>query len=173
MKKCFKCSSQKPLTDFYKHPAMKDGRLNKCKVCTKIDISNRMKYKMKDPEFREQEKARNRGKYHRLGYRLKHKPSAEKKKEIQRRYMEKYPEKIKAKNHTSAIIKTNPKNQLHHWSYNYKHFKDVIELSVKDHYKAHRFLKYDKTLKMYRTMDGDLLDSREKHENYINSKLIA
>lgn len=37
-KKCFKCERVKPLTDFYKHKGQKDGRVNKCKECNKIDV---------------------------------------------------------------------------------------------------------------------------------------
>ncbi len=36
-KKCFKCLTVKSLDDFYKHPNMGDGHLNKCKECTKSD----------------------------------------------------------------------------------------------------------------------------------------
>lgn len=33
MKTCKDCGVEKPLSEFYKHPGMKDGRLNSCKVC--------------------------------------------------------------------------------------------------------------------------------------------
>jgi hypothetical protein len=39
LKTCFKCNVEKPLTDFYPHPQMGDGHLNKCKACTKKDVA--------------------------------------------------------------------------------------------------------------------------------------
>jgi len=38
-KTCFKCNIHQSLSEFYKHKMMADGRLNKCKTCTKHDAA--------------------------------------------------------------------------------------------------------------------------------------
>lgn len=67
IKRCFKCGEIKELDEFYVHPRMKDGHLNKCKQCTKKDTHNgyvldveksrkkenlRYQQRKKDPKFR-------------------------------------------------------------------------------------------------------------------------
>lgn len=46
-KRCFKCRQTKPLGEFYAHPMMADGHLNKCKTYTKLDVRDR---RLAEPE---------------------------------------------------------------------------------------------------------------------------
>lgn len=39
-KTCIKCKSTLSLDAYYRHPMMKDGRLNKCIECTKSDVKS-------------------------------------------------------------------------------------------------------------------------------------
>lgn len=160
-KKCFKCGKIKVLSDFYKHPMMEDGHVNKCKDCNKNDVKIRYQVLIKNPEWKEKERARGREKAHRLGYT----GFANRKRSL--RHIEKYPEKRKAVISSQNIEPAFEGAHKHHWSYNEEHFKDVFHLTQRNHAKAHRFLIYDQERKMYRTLSGELLDTRERHESYI------
>lgn len=55
-KTCFKCGVGKPVDEFYRHPRMSDGRLGKCKACTKRDV--RSNYAAQRPKYLQYERER-------------------------------------------------------------------------------------------------------------------
>jgi hypothetical protein len=135
-KVCFKCSVEKPLTDYYTHPQMGDGHLNKCKACTKSDTKKRTDVLSGNPEWVEQEKERHREKYYRLEYREKHKTTPEARKVSDGKYSEQFPEKVRCRYFTGPLRKQMglPKDKhLHHWNYNVGFELDVIVLDRPDH----------------------------------------
>lgn len=97
VKTCFKCSTTKPLSEFYTHPQMADGHLNKCKACACADTADRLRRKALDPVWLESEYERHRLKQRRARANgTAYIPTPEKKRLIEQRYYEKYPERKRA-----------------------------------------------------------------------------
>lgn len=87
MKKCFKCKEEKDLSEFYKHKQMKDGHLNKCKSCAKLDAGSHRLDNL--DKIRAYDRAR----------------GSRQSKTYCREYREKYPNKYKAHSLVNSAIK--------------------------------------------------------------------
>lgn len=102
-KQCFKCKESKPLSEFYKHPMMGDGRLGKCKKCAKKDVADRVDRLSKNPAWLASERERCRKKqekYRKLGLYLKVNP------ETRSRWIMKNPHKVKAHQLSSRAVRS-------------------------------------------------------------------
>lgn len=84
VKTCFKCNTEKPISDFYKHPKMADGYLGKCKDCTKRDT--RINRRKKSDYYRDYDRKRGNRQH----------------KEYESKYRSRFPEK-----HAAHIIVNN------------------------------------------------------------------
>lgn len=160
-KVCFKCSTLKDLSEYYKHPQTKDGYLNKCKSCTKIDTKKQTEINVSTQEGLEKERKRHRDKYHKLGY-----------KDSQKEW-----DKEKPWKNTSAYknLRRKYKNldnsfELHHWNYNDDFLEDVFILNINEHKQLHNFISLDLEKRVFTLANGDILNSRDKHRIFIESK---
>lgn len=102
LKTCFKCNAEKPLAEFYRHPAMGDGHLGKCKDCTKRDVKETRAANL--DHYREYDRAR---------ASLPHrKEMAEK---IFARWKQSFPERRAAHNKLAAALKKGVVERLPCW----------------------------------------------------------
>ena len=155
MKECFKCKRCLPLEDYYKHPQMGDGHLNKCKDCTKSDSENRRKIKEQDPEWVLSERKRHREK----SERFRNEDRASKSKhETKDDWAKRNPEKRKAhhalnnalrdgKIHRHPCCICGSKAQAHHEDYSKP--LDVIWFCPKHHGEHHAKQRDEEIMKSF------------------------
>ena len=160
MKKCFKCGVAKELTEFYKHPNMPDGTVNKCKECNKKDVrDNRFDkkeyydhYDRNRPNFDERIKKQS----ERVTELYHSDPEfRERQLSYKNNYLSKNPHKRKASQTVNNALRdgrlekpnccehcgtSEKKIQGHHWSYLEENWLDVIWLCTTCHGLEHRRL---------------------------------
>lgn len=152
MKTCFKCQQVKPLDEFYAHPRMGDGRLNKCIACTCADSARRRAKKLKDLGWveKETERCRKKQALARSEGRVAPISSADRA-ETLRRHAQKYPKKHSARLMLSNAVRDgkitrmpcvvcgSPDSEGHHD--NYDKPLDVVWLCPKHHAERHVLLR--------------------------------
>jgi hypothetical protein len=151
-KVCFKCNTEKPITEFYKHPKMNLGVVGKCKECNKADVRKDYYRKSEDENWVEKERERGREKYKRLNYKT----------------YKKQPHLLNSKLKNVHKKLNIPKGfEAHHWNYNKGFEEDVFIFKTKEHRQAHRFIKLDKEKLIFTDLIGNFLDTKEKHLKHL------
>lgn len=141
-KNCFKCGELKPMDSFYKHEAMADGHLNKCKECTKKDV--RTHRGLNAESVRAYDRARSS---------LPHR--RDKNRELSARFREASPERRKAQVILGNAVRSGKvqklpcfvcgeKAEAHHPDYSAP--LDVVWLCPAHHKQAHAMLHYMEVL---------------------------
>lgn len=152
---CFKCRRELLISDFYKHPQMADGHLNKCKECAKADVHDNYLKNLDNPGYVEKERERGRDKYRRLYKGIKHDhshggSSARNARAYIERRVGNLPEDV----------------ELHHWNYNFP-FK-VFQLSRRHHARLHKLIVFDEESQCF-SYKGKLILTKEEHEALIKT----
>lgn len=158
-KKCFKCNEEKLTSEFYAHKQMKDGLINKCKDCCKKESKDSYNKNFLNNEWVEKERKRCVEKNKRLLYNTKYKLDSLFADSIYKNLSRNY--KIKKP------------NQIHHWNYNSGFENDFVVLDIIEHKKAHKFIFRKKGEYLFSDENGNVLDTKEKHINYLKSKDVV
>lgn len=155
-KVCFKCGKEKSISDFYKHPEMSDGHLNKCKECAKKDVRDHYSECVLNDSYVEKERERGRIKYAKYKY---NKNNNERGCRDCASYLKKRGFDMRNK-------------EVHHWNYNKNH--DVFILGRRAHSLVHKYIVFDESTKLFRLKsDMSLIDTKEKHYNLIKDIFLT
>lgn len=154
---CKTCRIDKTTEDFY------SSNLSRCKECIKRCNKLYSEIKTSTPEGMESERARHRDKYQRLGY-----------KEKQKEWNENQPWKQSStyKGLRRRYPELDSSFELHHWNYNDDYLTDVFILERSPHKVLHTNMTLDLKTKIFTTKSGEILDTRDKHEVFIESLCI-
>lgn len=146
MKICFKCKVEQSVNNFYAHPQMADGHLNKCKICTRKDVSKN--YLKNRDYYVEYEQRRNQ--------------TAERRSYQTRRCVKNrkaYPKQCKARDvlgravRDQKVIKPEQcqqcgkRDRIHGHHEDYEKPLEVVWLCARCHFRKHRKLLEDKILR--------------------------
>lgn len=163
----------KPLSGFHKESRMRDGHRNECKDCRnqlRKDIYyNRREYELqRNKEYKLQNLHTVRKQQREHKKKMYDDGKIVKNKDVVNRAQKKYAKKHHYKRKAISISRKHRIDgfENHHWSYLEEHFCDVIHLTRTAHQRLHCYLIYDEKSKMYRDVDGNLLNTRLKHLKY-------
>jgi len=149
-KQCFKCGEEKFLSDFYKHPGMKDGHLNKCKECNKKDVRKNRSIKLDYYRQYDRDRAML---PHRVDSRISYSKTENGKKSTlksKKRYRKTNPEKYKAHSVLNNAVQKRkidkPKTcsmcgksgRIHGHHHDYSNPLDVVWVCAKCHTEIHK-----------------------------------
>jgi len=63
--------------------------------------------------------------------------------------------------------------ELHHWNYNDEFITDVFMMEKKQHRRSHNHITLDLNTRIFKDDQGNYLDTRKKHFEYLISKGIT
>lgn len=153
-KRCFKCGLTFPITEFYAHPKMADGHLNKCKRCAKNDVHKNYMKNIEDDAYVEKERKRGRDKYKKYHY----------KRSERNEYLN--ISKNTRRDFETKYGKLQKDIELHHWNYNKP--KDIILLNARIHKRLHKLITINRKTKTFIVNEtGEKLNTMKKHCDFI------